>query len=201
MDHHTDHVFGQAHRFRGFFVDDGFDHLDFQEVVSRAQRSALTAASFDRTIADVVWFRSGQAAASFGELNVVVSGESSSFEERDAFAHQLPKFRLGESVLAFSARAGGDVLEQSVDQTFHVRLDVLVKQVRAKQPHSAVDVVPDAAGRDDSAFVGIGRADAADRESVAPVDVRHGQAGELDPWQSGDIGYLVRSLIVTHLLD
>ena len=129
MDHHADHVFGQAHCLGGFFVDDGFDHLDFQKVISRAQRSALAAASFDRAIADVVGFRSGQAAASFGELNIFVGRQPSTFQEGDTFAHQLPKFGFGESVLAFSARACGNVLKQAVDQPLHVRLDVLVKQV------------------------------------------------------------------------
>jgi hypothetical protein len=201
VDHHADHVLGQAHRFCGFCVDHRFDDLNFQEVVSRPERSALAAASLDGAVADVVRFGSGQAAASFGEFNVVVRREASVFEERDAFAHQLAKFGFRESVFALSTGSRRNFAKQTVDQPLHVRLDVLVKQVRTKQPDAAVDVISNPSGRDDSAFLRVGRADSADGESVSPVNVRHGQARELDSGQSRDIGNLVGSLIVPHLLD
>ena len=76
------------------------------------------------------------------------------------------------------ADARGHVAEQILDQRAQMRLDLAVEEVDAHQADAAVDVVADAAGRNDAAFVRIGGADAADAEAVAPVDVRHGQAGD-----------------------
>ncbi len=45
-------------------------------------------------------------------------------------------------------------------------------------------------------FVGIGRADAADAEAVAPVNVGHRQAGVLNAGQEGDVGDLLRRLVL-----
>ena len=81
------------------------------------------------------------------------------------------------------------------------RLDLVQRQVRAHQPHAAIDVVADAAGRDHAPFGRIGRADAADAEAVAPMDVGHGEAGHLDARQKGHVGHLLRGLIVANLLD
>ena len=82
-----------------------------------------------------------------------------------------------------------------------MRLDFTIEEVRLHQADAAIDVVADAAGGNDAALVGIGGADAADAEAIAPVDVGHGQAGVLDAGQERDIGDLLGGLIVLELLQ
>ena len=43
MDHHADAALLQAHDRGGLVVEDLVDHLDFEEVVARAERAALVA--------------------------------------------------------------------------------------------------------------------------------------------------------------
>src|SRR5262249_30229810 len=94
-----------------------------------------------------------------------------------------------------------DVPEERLDQFAQVWLDVLVIKVRPHEPHAAIDVIADAAGGDDAALIRVGRADAADAEAVAPVDVWHRQAGDLDTGKERDVGDLLGSLVLAELID
>src|SRR5262249_33805313 len=69
------------------------------------------------------------------------------------------------------------------------------------QAHAAVDVVADTAGRNDTSLVRVSGADSADREPVAPVNVGHRQAGNLDAGEEGNVGDLVGGLVTLYLLD
>ena len=80
-----------------------------------------------------------------------------------------------------------------------MRLHILVIEIGAHEPNAAVDVVAYSARRDHSAFIGIGGTHAADAEAIAPVDVGHGQAGVLDAGQKGDVGDLLRRLVLFEL--
>ena len=104
-----------------------------------------------------------------------------------------------------AAHAGGHVAEQLVHQRRQVAAATSSsREVGAQQPHAAVDVVADAAGRDHAARRWIGRRHAADGEAVAPVDVRHGQRVADDARQEGHVGHLLEGLVlrqdVHHLL-
>ena len=81
------------------------------------------------------------------------------------------------------------------------RLNLLVHEVGAHQPDAAVDVVADAARRNDAAFGRIGGRNAADAEAVSPVDVGHGEAGHLNARQKRHVGHLLRRLIAANLLE
>ena len=120
---------------------------------------------------------------------------------RRPFGHQLAEFLGIEAILAAAADAGRHLAKQLFDQRLEVRLDVVEHQVRAHQPHAAVDVVADAAGRDHAPFGRIGRAHAADAEAVAPMNVGHGQAGVLNARQKRDVGHLLGGLIVLDRVD
>ncbi len=81
------------------------------------------------------------------------------------------------------------------------RFDVVEIEIRSHQPHAAVDVVADAAGRNDPALFGISGAYASDTKPVAPVDVGHGETRVLDPRQERHVGDLFGSLIMADLFD
>src|SRR3954452_5149628 len=78
-------------------------------------------------------------------------------------------------------------------------LHVPVVKVGPDQTYPAIDIVAHASGRYYTSLIGVGGADAADAEAVAPVDVGHGQAGVLNAGQESDIGHLVRRLIFLDL--
>ena len=99
------------------------------------------------------------------------------------------------------ADAGGNITEELIDQRPDPILDVAPFEAGAQEPHAAVDVIADAAGRDDAAFLGVGGSHSADAKAVAPVDVGHGQAGLLNAGQGRHVGDLLGTLIVLDLLD
>ena len=73
-------------------------------------------------------------------------------------------------------------------------------QAGEHRAHAARDVEADAAGRHDAALLGIERRDAADREAVAPMGVRHGVGRLHDAGQRRDIDRLLEDLVV-HVAD
>ena len=73
-----------------------------------------------------------------------------------------------------------------VDERLAAVAELGLGQRQGEQPHAAVDVVADPAGRDDA--VGqLGGGDPADREPVALVDVRHREGRADDARQGGDV--------------
>ena len=75
-----------------------------------------------------------------------------------------------------------------------MRFDVLVVVERTSA--ATIDVIADAAGRNDAAFVGIRGTNTADAKAVAPMDVRHRQAGILNPGEKRDIGNLIGRVLI-----
>ena len=72
-----------------------------------------------------------------------------------------------------------------------MRLHVVQRQIRGDEAHAAVDVEPDAAGRDHAAFVHIHGGDAADGKSITAVAVRHAKRVARDSRQSRDVADLL----------
>src|SRR4029078_10433852 len=93
------------------------------------------------------------------------------------------------------ADRGGDPADQLGHQPLKPGLNVDQRQIRTDQPHAAIDVVPDAAGLDDT-FAHIERRHTTDGKSVAPVAIRHAEGGPLDSWKTGYIGDLIEHAAV-----
>ena len=72
-----------------------------------------------------------------------------------------------------SANARRHTLKKAIDDFFQARLYIFQCQVRGDEAHAAVDVEPDAAGRDHAAFVHIHGSDTADGKSITAVAIRH----------------------------
>ena len=64
-------------------------------------------------------------------------------------------------------------LEKKIDNSFQMRFHVIVREVRRRQPHAAVDVEADAAGRDHAALLDVHCGHPADWEAVAKMSIRH----------------------------
>ncbi len=116
-------------------------------------------------------------------------------------SHQRAKLLAIEFVLTAATDAGGNVREQVFDKLLQVWLDFGKLQIGTYHAHAAVDVVADAAGRNDAPFFRIGRAHAPDAKAIAPVNIGHGETGHLNARECGDIGHLFAGLISANLLD
>ena len=80
------------------------------------------------------------------------------------------------------------MVKQRLRELLPQRGNLRLGQVGPQQPHTAVDVEPDAPGRDDRLWVRrVERGDVADRETVARVQVRHRQRGADDAWERRDV--------------
>ena len=103
-------------------------------------------------------------------------------------------------ILAPGTQPRGDVAEQGVDQFVHAAGDIRPAQVGAEQAHPAVDVVAHAARGHHALFQVEGR-HPADGETIAPMDVGHGQGGPHDPRQGGHVGHLLEAPVLLDLGD
>src|SRR5262249_40912726 len=162
-----------------------------EEMVAGTERAALFGTAQQGAVADLVRIGAIQPAVRFSELEIALGGEIPTCQIARTLREQPLQLLLVELVASRFADTGRHLAEQLFHERPQPRLDILVVEVRANEPNAAVDVVADAARRDDATLVRIGRTDAADAEAVAPVDVRHRQAGVLDPRQEGDIRDLV----------
>ncbi len=97
-----------------------------------------------------------------------------------AFRHQAACLLGIEAILPPPPYTRGDGLEQAANQLPQARLHLAVSQIRFDQPHPAVDVVSHTAGRNDSAFGRVSSANPPDAETVAPVNIWHGQTSHLN---------------------
>ncbi len=201
MDHDGDPAGGQAEDARGAGVVDLVHHLHFDEVVPGAERADLAAAALVGARADGVRVGALDAAAALGALQVLGPAEAPAHDPGAALGDDAALLGVGEPDRAGGADAGGDIAEHRADERLHAAGHRLLVQVRPQHAHAAVDVVPDSAGRNHAALGRVGRGDAADGKTVAPVDVRHRQGGRLDPRQEGDVRHLLGGLVLADGLD
>src|SRR5207244_10026503 len=140
---------------------------------SRTERATLVGTSDLGTIADSVGIGAVQAAVGLCEVDVALRRQAAFLQVGRAFTQEAMLFFAGKRILARFACPGRHIAEQLIDEPLQLALDLAVREARAHEADSAVDVVADAARTDDAAFCWIGRADAADAEAVAPVNVGH----------------------------
>ena len=201
VNQHGDLAFVQTHDLGRGRVEHPVDDLDFEEMVARAERAALVETARDRAIADPPRIGALEAAARLGDQQVVLGSVAQVDDVGRPFRHQPGQLRLVELIASALADAGGNVAKELIHQRPDPILDVAPRQVGAQQPHAAVDVVADAAGRDHAPFLGVGRGHSADAEAITPVDVGHGQAGLLDAGQGRHVDDLLGPLVLLDLLD
>ena len=170
-------------------------------MIARAERPALIGATVQRAVANVVGLGAIQAAERFGEIDIAINGQMAIDQAGRAGGHQMAELIAIEFVLPAASDAGGNVGEQFADQSFQMRLHFGESQIRADNAHAAINVVADATGRNHAPLLRIGGTDAADAKTVAPMNIGHGQAGDLNAGKRGDIGDLLAGLVGADLLN
>ena len=83
---------------------------------------------------------------------------------------------------------------EPVDYIGQVLLNILGGQTGRYEPHPSIDVVSDASGRNDT-VLNPGCCDAADRKTIAPVNIRHRDGIAHDARQVSYIAHLLQTLI------
>jgi len=195
VDHHTDFPDSQSHRLGGLGVEDFLDGLDFDEVISRSERSALIAPAAVGDRRDGVRVRPRQCPAGFSGGKVVLVGKINLSQVFRPAQTYFPQFLIGEFEFPTDADAARDVAEQLIDKFLYLWLGLFDVQIASQQPDAAVYVVSHAAGRDDPSGFDVHCRDAADAESVSPVYVRHRQRGSDDSRKRSDVGDLIGCLL------
>ena len=201
MNQYRDLPLAQAHHCGGRVIDHPIDHLDLEEMVPRAERPALVGPADDGAIAHAPRISARQPALGLGEGEVAIGPESLLDHVRHTLLHQLDQLGLVENEPPALAHAGGDIAEELVHQGPDLVLDVAPLEVGPEQSDAAVDVVADAPRRDHPALLRVRRGHAANAKAVAPVNIRHGQAGLLDSRQGRHVHDLLGPLVLLDLFD
>ncbi len=200
VDHHHHLAGADAEGARGPLVEHVRDDLDLEEVVARAEAADLRAPALEGPAAHRRRVRAGHHAALLGVREVVLRRVPAPDEERGSLLGEPLQLALLEMQSAVRPGALRHTPHQLVHERLEPRPDVLQAEARSHEAHAAVDVEADAARRDHAAGL-VHRGDAADGEAVAPVDVRHRDAGVDDAGQRGHVGDLLQRLLVAGLVE
>jgi hypothetical protein len=141
-------------------------------MITRAERAELFATALPRAVRDFRAIGAGDAAVLLDVREVGLAAVAVLDSPARAALHHAAQFVHGYGQRTRGADTGGHVAEELVHEFAQPRLDLLACEPRRHQSHAAVDVVADAAGRDDS-LIEIKCRDATDREAVTPMDIWH----------------------------
>ena len=179
-------------------VEDLLDLLDLEEVVAAPQRPELGDAPLEGPVGDAVGRRVLHPAVFLCAVEVIagpVAVGDRPLRPLDQDLLEDAGAELGDAALAHSGR---DLLEDLGQELFSQGTNVLLRVIGLEQADPAVDVVADAARRDD-AVLGIEGRHSPDREPVALVGVGHDVGHALDARQAGHVGGLLERLVLPHV--
>jgi hypothetical protein len=180
----------------GWRIKNPVHRLHLQEVVPGTQGAQLGAAPGLGALTHGFRVGAGDAAALFGNFQVVGVAQAVTNSPPRALKQHLIDVFGGESQPASSAQSSMYVLEQRGHQVPQMRADLRLGEVGAQQAHAAVDVEAHASRRDYSLAVHQRGGHPADGEPVPPVNVGHGQGVTHDAGQEGHVGHLLQALFV-----
>src|SRR4029077_6803436 len=144
------------------------------------ERAALIEAPRNGTVADSTGVGPFQTAHRLCDRKVAFGSVTLFHQVRSPKGHEPNQFRLVELVAPALADAGRNISKKLIDERLDTVFHVAPHQIRPQKPDAAVDVVADPSRGDHTTFLRVGSGHAADTESIAPVDVRHGQACRLN---------------------
>jgi hypothetical protein len=191
----------QAERLRRGGVEDGFDLLYLDEVIPRAERADLARATQARALGHGVRACVRQAAIRLGVREIALGTDPAlAHEHPRALGEQAVEIGSREVEIAAPAGSGWNRTGDLVDERLEAVAEVVRVVRQSEEPHAAVDVVADAAGRD-GAVGELHRGDTTHGEPVPLMDVRHGERCAHDPGERGYVLKLLQRPIATHRLE
>ena len=196
VDQDDDAVGFQPEHARGIGMENLVDASDFKEMIARSQRAQLVGPALPGTFVHCGRVGIRNAAVLFDEVELcgrpetVLRGPARAL---DGDVFQIPAAQLRDRFRG--SDTGRNIVEKLLDELTDAGFDVVGVQLRRQQANTAVDVVADATGRDDAVF-GVGGTDAADGESIPPVDVGHGEGILHDAGEMRHISDLLQTFIL-----
>jgi len=176
------------------------DVLHLEVVVARAERAHLVALTALGGGGHVLRLCTRHRAVFLGSLEVLrMPAAPRERPPRAATQHRV-HLVCAEGECPGAAEARGNALRECVSEQPLDRLDLRARQARKERADTAGDVETHPARRHDPTLVGIEGGDAADRKAVAPMGIGHRERCLDDAGERGDIGDLLRHLVV-HLPD
>ena len=174
---------------------------DLDEVVARADRTDLSPAALHGPVADDVGVRPFERPAALDVIEVVRGAVPLVDRPGRAPRQDLADGRRAERGAPVPGTdAGRHVPHDLVHQALEARPQLVCRDLGAEEPDAAVDVVADAPRAHDPALIRVERRDAADREAVTPVNVRHADGPANDARQARDVRHLPNRLVAPDVL-
>jgi hypothetical protein len=156
-------------------------------MVSGAERPHFISLAVFRMLGDVGRGGSSHASLFFDELEIFGTSKARpDGPDSAAFEHGV-HFLSVEAELPSAAHSGGYGSSQRIGQSFLNSEDIFNAKSRAERTHTAGNIETDTACGDNASGIRVEGCDAADREAVAPVRVRHGVGCADDAGKPGDI--------------
>jgi hypothetical protein len=200
VDHHGDLIFEQSESRGDPLVEDFRDVLELGEMIARSQRAELRLSALAGAIRHQIGIGAGDAAALLDRVEILRTPEPLRHGPRRAsFEHAAQILARHAEILAMRADTGRHVAVHLRHDRVEVRRDLLAHERRPQQPHAAIDVVADAARRH-HAVVRVHGRDAANRKSVAPMNVGQRDRRADDAGEVRDVAHLLQALVLLDVL-
>ena len=172
MDQHGQASLAQPEGLRAGRIEDALDPLQLDEVVPCTERSELARPASVRTLGDHRRVGARQAAARLGAIEVLLATEPTGDQSARPVREHLVQLLARQPERPVLSRTRRDRPRELVNERLAPLPKLDFRQGQDEQANPAVDVVADAARRDDPVRQRR-RRDPADREPVALVDVGH----------------------------
>jgi hypothetical protein len=176
-------------------IEDPRDTAQLQEVVAGPHRAELVRTPLARSVGDLLGVGILDAAARFRPLGVVRGPDASIHQSAWALAQHRLQLVGAQGDPASASSPHRHLAGDGVHEPLLSVAQLVGVERQREQPHTAIDVISHAAGRNDP----IGRErrrDAADRKAVTLVDVGHRQCRVDDPRQRRHVGELLERAVV-----
>ncbi len=169
-------------------------------MVASPERPELVAAALPGSFGDACRPCVRERASRLDVVEILLASEAALADDVSApLGQHATELVVGQLEAAGATVAHRDRATQLVDQGLE-GADVGVAHVGREKPDAAVDVEPDAAGRDD-AIRPAGRRHTADREAIALVHVGHAHGPPHDAGERGDVDELLEAPVVAHRFE
>lgn len=184
----------------GLLVEGAVDDIQLQEVVPGSQGSQLGKSSLAGFVAHLGRIGIEHVPVLLGGIEVLLPSVSVLDGPFRSVGQDVLELLVSDFREPFGSESGGNVLVELVDEGVLPVSQVLDSEIRLYQTDTAVDVEADP-----SRGYGSGRridgGHSAYRESVAPVDIRHGHRASYDPGEACDVGGLLRGVVGAYMGD
>src|SRR5690606_13974911 len=155
-------------------IVDRRDFLHFKIVVAAAKRAHLVALALLRLLRHVFWLCAEHLTVLFNPLQVLLYAPARAHRPPRA-AHEHGVHLLGvETDQSGAADAGWNPVREHVRQLPLHAENIGAYKTSVQTAHAARNVKTHAACRNDAAFFGIERGDAANGKPITPASIRHG---------------------------